>query len=313
MALDPQARKLLDMMAAAGAPPVHTRTPQEARDAFVVAPLAGAPQAVAGVEDRVIRLGDAPPVAVRIYTPHGTGPFPVLVYYHGGGWVIGDLDTVDVPCRHLANRAGCVVVSVDYRRAPEHKFPAAADDAFLAARWVAANAASIGADPARIAVGGDSAGGNLAAVVALMARDTGAIRLHYQMLLYPVTHHAFDTPSYTENADGYFLTRDHMAWFWNHYLADVADGRHPYASPLLASSHADLPPALVVTAEYDPLRDEGEVYAARLAEANVAVDCVRYEGMIHGFCWMPGVLEQGARALDAAGDALRHAFAVLAR
>ncbi len=200
------------------------------------------------------------------------------------------------------------MVSVDYRRAPEHKFPAAADDAFLAARWVADNAASIGADAGRIAVGGDSAGGNLAAVVALMARDTGAFALRYQMLLYPVTHHAFDTPSYSENADGYFLTRDHMVWFWNHYLGGAADGRHPYASPLLADSHAGLPPALVITAQYDPLRDEGEAYAARLAEAGVAVDYVRYDGMIHGFCWMPGVLEQGARALDAAGDALRQAF-----
>ncbi|QQX82834.1 alpha/beta hydrolase [Cupriavidus necator] len=311
MALDPKAKYILDLMAAAGNPPLHQRTPEQARATLAIQPLAGEPEPVASVEDCTVPAGDAA-LPVRIYRPEATGPLPALVYYHGGGWVIGSLDTVDVPCRRLANRAGCVVVSVDYRLAPEHKFPTAAEDAYAAARWVTANAGALGVDPARVAVGGDSAGANLAAVVALMSRDRGHFRLCHQTLLYPVTHHAFDTASYRDNGEGYFLTRDGMAWFWDHYLADAQDGRHPYASPLLAPDHAGLPPALVITAEFDPLRDEGEAYGRRLAAAGVPVEVTRYDGMIHGFCWMPGALTQGGQALDQAADALRRAFAAQA-
>lgn len=308
MALDPKARHILDLVAAAGNPPLHQRTPEQARATLVTQPLAGEPEPVASVEDHTVPAGDAA-LPVRIYRPDATGPLPALVYYHGGGWVVGNLDAVDVPCRRLANRAGCVVVSVDYRLAPEHKFPTAVEDAYAAARWVTANAGALGVDPARVAVGGDSAGANLAAVVALMSRDRGHFRLCHQTLLYPITNHAFDTASYRDNAEGYYLTRDGMAWFWNHYLGDAQDGRHPYASPLLAPDHTGLPPALVITAEFDPLRDEGEAYGRRLAAAGVPVEVTRYDGMIHGFCWMPGVLAQGGQALDQAGDALRRAFA----
>ncbi|CAG2141295.1 alpha/beta hydrolase [Cupriavidus numazuensis] len=306
MALDEQARYLLDMIASAGRPPLHTCTPEQARQSFDFSPLAGAPEAVAQIEEITIP-GPAGDIRVRIYTPHGDGPFPALVYCHGGGWVVGDLDTVDVPCRLLATRASCVVVSVDYRLAPEHRFPAAAEDAYAAFQWLVSNARALHVDATRIAVGGDSAGGNLAAVVALMARDRAAPQPCFQVLLYPVTDGALDTPSYRENAEGYLLTRDSMVWFWNHYVGD-ADRTHPYASPLRAEHHRGLPPAFVVTAEFDPLRDEGEAYARRLAEAGTPVECKRYDGTIHGFCWMPGVLDKGRQALDDTAAALAAAF-----
>ncbi|MBT2689378.1 alpha/beta hydrolase [Bacillus sp. ISL-47] len=307
MALDPQAKFLLEQMEAMGAPPMSSLTPEEARQTTDFSALAGEPEEVGKVENKKIS-GPGGDIPVRIYTPKGEGPFPALVYYHGGGWVIGDLETVDVPCRLLTNLANCVVVSVDYRLAPEHKFPAAADDSYAAAKWVAENAASIAVDPSRIAVGGDSAGGNLAAVVALMARDKGEISLAYQMLIYPVTNHSYATESYTENADGYLLTKDSMVWFWNHYLQDEEAGKNPYASPLQAKDLSGLPPALVLTGEFDPLRDEGEAYAQRLKEAGVPVEAKRYDGMIHGFFWMPGALEQGRKSIEQAADALNRVF-----
>jgi acetyl esterase len=306
MPLDEETRRILDMLAAAGRPPLHNCTPEQARQSFDFRPLAGVPEPVARIEDTAIPgpCGDIP---IRIYTPQGDGPFPALMYCHGGGWVVGGLDTVDVPCRHLANRAGCVVVSVDYRLAPEHRFPAAVEDAYAAFRWLTEQARDLHVDASRIAVGGDSAGGNLAAVVALMARDRDGPQPYFQLLLYPVTDCALDTPSYLENADGYLLTRDSMAWFWNHYLGD-ADRTHPYASPLRAENHHRLPPAFVVTAEFDPLRDEGEAYAHCLSAAGVSVESKRYDGTIHGFCWMPGVLGKGRVALDDAAAALNAAF-----
>ena len=305
--IDPQAWFILKQLEAAGAPPMELLTPEQARMAADFRLLAGVPEEVERVENRMIPVPGGE-IAVRIYTPAGDGPLPALVYYHGGGWVIGNLDTVDVPCRMLANRADCVVVSVDYRLAPEHKFPTAADDAYAAAKWVAENAASIQVDPERIAVGGDSAGGNLAAVVALMARDQGDLSLAYQMLLYPVTNHSYETDSYRDNADGYFLTKNTMVWFWNHYLRDEQDGQNPYASPLLADDLSGLPPAIVITAGFDPLRDEGEAYAARLREAGVPVEATRYDGMIHGFFWMPGALTEGVNAINQAGNALKQVF-----
>jgi acetyl esterase len=309
MALDPQARAVLDQMAAMGGPPLHEMPVSEARKSFAaLATMQGEPEAVAKAEDRTLP-GAAAGIPVRIYTPAGKGSLPVLVYFHGGGWVIGNIETSDGLCRTLANAAGCIVVSVDYRLAPEHPFPAAVDDAYGAALWAVENAASFGGDPSRVAVGGDSAGGNLAAVVAQAARDRGKPALTFQLLVYPVTDAACDTPSYGENADGYLLTRDAMRWFWNHYTRSDADRRNPHASPLRAGSLTGLPAALVITAEFDPLRDEGERYARRLRDAGVPVQLTRYEGMIHGFFAMSGVIEQGRKAIQEAAGALQTAFA----
>lgn len=307
MGLDPQVKFILEQMEAAGAPPMHELSPEEARATTDFSALAGVPEEVGKVENRTIP-GPGGDIPVRIYTPKGQGPFAALVYYHGGGWVIGDLDTVDVPCRLLTNIANCVVISVDYRMAPEHKFPAAADDSYAAAKWVVKNGPSIQVDPQRVAVGGDSAGGNLAAVVSLMARDKKEISLAYQMLIYPVTNHSYETASYSENADGYLLTQDSMVWFWNHYLRNEEDGKNPYASPLQAADLSGLPPAFVVTAGFDPLRDEGEAYAKRLREAGVSVEATRYDEMIHGFFWMPGVIEQGKKCIGQAAMALKRAL-----
>ena len=201
------------------------------------------------------------PLGVRIYAPDAAAPLPVLVYFHGGGWVLGNLDTSDAQCRSLTNAIGCVTVSVDYRLAPEARFPAAVEDCYAATRWVADNASELGCDSKRVAVGGTSAGANLAAVVPLMARDRGHPSLAYQVLVYPITDGSMDTSSYRENAEGYFLTAGAMAWFWKHYINDDRDRSHPYAAPLNAADLSGLPPALVITAEYDPLRDEGEAYA----------------------------------------------------
>ena len=249
--------------------------------------------------------GDLP---VRIYIPFGKGPFPVVLYFHGGGWVIGGIESSDGLCRSLANASGCIVVSVDYRLAPEHPFPAAVDDAFYATLWAAENASSFGGDPSRIAVSGDSAGGNLAAVVAQIARDRGKPAIGFQLLIYPVTDGACDTPSYSENAEGYFLTRDAMQWFWNHYVPKEADRSQPYASPLRASNLAGLPAALVITAEFDPLRDEGERYAEGMRTAGTPVQLTRYDGMIHGFFAMSAIIDQGRTAIQQSAAALRTAF-----
>jgi acetyl esterase len=309
MPLDPQAQALLGQIAAIGAPPMHELSVEEARQAFVnfmATQADGEP--VGAVRDCTIP-GAAGEMPARIYSPHGTGPFPALVYFHGGGWVIGNLEAYDATCRAVTNAARCLVVAMEYRLAPEHKFPAAPEDCYAATQWVAANAASLGGDPRRIAIGGDSAGGNLAAVVAQMARDRGEPALCYQLLVYPVTDYDFGTPSYRENADGYLLTKDDMTWFWNHYLPNAAAGSHPMAAPLRAPSLNGLPPAFVLTAEFDPLRDEGEAYAARLRDAGVAVTLKRYHGMIHGFFSMGAMLAQGKQAMQDAGAALRAAFA----
>lgn len=311
MPLDPIAAGLLKQMEDAGMPPLHQLSPADARAAAQgFKALSGAPEPVAGAVDRTIP-GPGGPVPVRIYTPAGAdaAPLPCLVYYHGGGWVFGDIEGLDPTCRAVANRAGCKVVSVEYRLAPEHKFPAPLDDCYAALLWVAAEAASIGVDRARLAVGGDSAGGNLAAAVTMRARDEGGPALRHQLLVYPVTNHDFGTASYAANGDGYLLTRDMMRWFWDHYLNGGADGANPLASPLRGASLAGLPPALVLTAEFDPLRDEGEAYAARLQAAGVRVRHKRFAGQIHGFWQMPGVFPT---ALEAAADAaveLRAAFA----
>lgn len=309
MPVDPEAQALLDQIAAAGAPDLNTLAVEDARRMtdLLLTTLSGLqPESVAKVEDRLIP-GPAGEIPVRIYTPRGSGPFAVLVNFHGGGFVVGSIEMEDEPCRALTNAADCIVVSVDYRLAPEHKFPAAADDCYAATKWVAENSEAIGGDPTRIAVGGGSAGGNLAAVVALMARDRGTPPLVYQVLQFPVMNFAFNTQSYRENAEGYFLTKDAMVWFWDLYLRSDADGDKPYASPLRAKDLRGLPPALVITAEFDPLRDEGEAYGARLHEAGVPVVCTRYDGMIHGFTIMP--FDQGRKARQEVTAGLRSAFA----
>ncbi len=309
MPLDPQARAFLDQLAAMGVPPVHTLPVAEARRNMEAraAALWGAPEPVANTTDQTIP-GPGQPIRVRIYRPAGAEPLPVLVYFHGGGWVTGSLETHDGLCRALANRAGCAVVAVDYRLAPEHKFPAAVEDAWAATTWVASNAEAIDLDPGRVAVGGDSAGGNLAAVVTLRARERGGPRLVFQVLVYPVTDYEFERTSYREYADGYYLTRDGMRWYWRHYLPSEAAGAHPEASPLRAANLAGLPPAHVITCGFDPLRDEGEAYAHRLSEAGVPATISRYESMIHGFFRMAAVTDRTSEAVDGAAAALRTAF-----
>src|SRR5438067_11676117 len=238
MALHPKCKEFLDQLVAAGMPELGTLPVAETREAFKgVAAFGGPPESLARVEERSIP-GPAGKIPLRIYTPEGRGVLPVLVYFHGGGWVIGTFETHDGVCRHLAKQSQAVVVSVDYRLAPEHKLPAAAEDCYAATCWVADNAAALHADAKRLAVGGDSAGGNLAAVVSLMARDRGKPKIAFQLLVYPVTDHGYDTASYRENAEGYLLTKESMVWFWNHYLGRADDGANPYASPLRAQSFA---------------------------------------------------------------------------
>jgi acetyl esterase len=267
------------------------------------------PPAIYRVEDRHIPGADGN-VAARVYTPEGNPPMGVLVYFHGGGFVLGDLESHDRVCRALANQAGCVVVSVDYRLAPEHVFPAGAEDCYAATKWVAENAASLGADGARLAVGGDSAGGNLAAVVSMMARDRGGPAINFQLLMYPVTDCALDTPSQKEfAADGYVLSRGDMEWFWKNYCDTIAEKNNPYACPFRAKDLKNLPPALVLTASHDPLRDEGERFAERLIAAGVKTTCTRYEGVTHGFVSFADTLDKGKEGQRQAADALRVAFA----
>ena len=308
MPVDPQLQPFLD--AGAALPPFDTLTVEEARARLKVYPLPGArADAVASAIDRTIP-GPAGPLGLRVYTPRGgTGPLPLLVFFHGGGFVVCDLGTHDALCRNLCAGAGCVVASVGYRLAPEHRFPAAPDDCLAATRWAAEHAAELGADPARVAVGGDSAGGNLAAVTALRLRDEGGPRLAGQVLLYPTTDaEPAGMPSLVEN-EGYGLTRRDMAWFKRHYFNDPSDAGNPHASPLRAADLRGLPPALVQTAEYDPLRDEGEAYAARLRAAGVPTTVSRRAGMVHGFLFFPGLVAAADAALDEACAWLRGAFA----
>lgn len=309
MPLHPQARALLDQIAGAGGPDLETLEPDQARELYesMRAPEPG--EAVERIDEFTLASAERS-IGLRVYTPAGPRPLPGLVYLHGGGWVIGSLETHDHLCRALANAAGCVVVSVAYRLAPEHPYPAAPEDCYAALRAIVENASPLGIDPGRVAVAGDSAGGNLAAVTALLARDRGGPEIGAQVLIYPVTDHSFATDSYRENAEGYLLTRGAMEWFWEHYLAgDAAAGREPRASPLRAPDLSGLPRALVITAEYDPLRDEGEAYAERLREAGVAAACTRYPGAIHDFVRASFALDQGKEAIAEIAGTLRQAFA----
>jgi acetyl esterase len=309
MPVDPQVRILLDEAAALNLPPRSTLSVAQARaDAIAANVDPGVPaEPVARVENRIIP-GPAGMIPIRVYASGESGPFPVLVYFHGSGFVLNNLDTHDGICRSLTNSAGCLTVSVDYRLAPEHPFPAAVEDSFAATTWVAAHAAELGGDPNRIAVGGDSAGGNLAAVVTHLARDKGAPHLAFQLLIYPVADRPGTTLSYQESAEGYGLTLDDMAWFWNHYMPDKALECDPRAAPLREADLHGLPPAMVVTAEYDPLRDEAEIYAQMLADAGIQVQLVRYDGMIHGFFHYARCVERARQALDETGASLRRAL-----
>jgi acetyl esterase len=264
------------------------------------------PKPLAGVVDRTVP-GPAGGVPVRVYTPEGEGPFPVVAYLHGGGWVIGSLDTHDGTCRELSHRSGCVVVSVDYRLAPEHRYPAALDDCVAVVRWLGQHPEEVGGD-GRMAVAGDSAGGNLAAATALVLRDDGGPGLALQVLVYPVIDAACDTDSYTENATGGFLSAESMHWFWGHYLTDPTLGAEPTASPIRHRDLSGLPPALVVTAEYDPLRDEGNAYGAALLRAGTEATVLEYDGMVHGFFSFLGVTPRADEAHAAVAAALQDAF-----
>ncbi len=271
------------------------------------AELIGPALPVAEIRD-LTALGPGGEIPLRLYRPDSGQPCPALVYLHGGGWVLGDIPTHEKLCTEIVQGAGCAVVSVDYRLAPEHKFPAAADDAFAAMQWVMAQAEELGIDGQRVAVGGDSAGGNLAAAACLMAKDRQETMPVCQVLVYPITDCDFDTPSYRENAEGYLLTRSTMDWFWQCYVDSDTDMLHPYASPMRAEDLSGLPPALVITAEYDPLRDEAEAYAERLQGAGVPTTLTRYDGMIHAFIRRTDIFDQARGAQREVCRMLRNVF-----
>lgn len=305
--LDPQARALLDLMIARAVPPVHTLAPEEARRLYRERRFFTQPDPPELAE---VRDFSADGIPLRLYRPPTAAAqvLPVLVYIHGGGWTIGDLDTHDVLCRQLALAGACAVVSVDYRMGPEHRFPAAVDDVVAATRHVRDHGAALGVDPKRLAIGGDSAGGNLAAVACLVLREAGEALPAFQLLIYPATDMRAVAPSHTTRGDGYLLTRDSIAWYRGQYIADPAQWADWRASPLLAQSHAGLPPALVLTAGFDPLCDEGAQYADALSAAGVPAQLVCFERQIHGFLPMGRVIDEALTAVDLCGAALRRAL-----
>ncbi len=309
--LHPQARALLDLMIERGVPPVHTLEADEARRMYLERRFFTQPEPPPVGELRELRAGAIP---LRLYRPLGSAPaarLPLLAYFHGGGWVIGDLDTHDVLCRQLANAAGIAVASVDYRLAPEHRFPAAVDDCIAATAWLRREADALQLDAARIAVGGDSAGGNLATVVAIASRDAGdSPPIAFQLLIYPATDMRCGAESHRVNGDGYLLTADAIAYYRGHYLGEPSRERleDRRASPLLCSDLKGLPPALVLTAGYDPLRDEGAQYADALSAAGVRSTYVCFERQIHGFMLMGRVLDEADAAVALCAAELRRAL-----
>ncbi|NUR58756.1 MAG: alpha/beta hydrolase [Catenulispora sp.] len=328
MPLDPQIEAMRDRRIRSATPQLYTLSLAEARaaDLASIQAEAGEPEPVFEVREEALPLGDRK-IPVRIYRPSDERPLPALLYFFGGGWTLGSLDTGDAVCRSLANTAGCLVIAVGYRLAPEHRFPAAVEDCHEALAYIAANAEEFGADPGRLAVGGDSAGGNLAAAVALMVRadavaaagsDGGesgdasggaAVTLAGQLLIYPNTDQLADDESMRSNDDPWLFNHRSVGWYRQHYLADPADAADPLASPLRAADLAGLAPALVITAEYDPLRDQGEAYAARLTAAGVEVEVTRYPGMVHGFFTMIGAVDAARTAIAQAAATLRRWFA----
>ncbi|MGJ7511730.1 alpha/beta hydrolase [Variovorax sp. GT1P44] len=310
--LHPQAQAFIDLLVQRGVPPTHTLSHTDARKFYRERRAITQPDPGEVAEVRELSApGPHGPIPMRLYRPLGSNAstaLPVLVYYHGGGWTIGDLDTHDTLCRELSNLSGCAVVAVDYRMGPEHRFPAAVDDALAATRWVRNEAASLGVDASRLAVGGDSAGGNLAAVVAIAARDAGDLPIAFQLLIYPATDMRRGHPSHTINGQGYVLTKDTISYFHDHYIADPAHDLDWRASPLLHGNLAGLPPALVLTAGYDPLRDEGLDYARALTEAGNRATYVCFERQIHGFITMGRLLDEANAAVSLCAGELRRAL-----
>jgi acetyl esterase len=305
-AIHPQCKAFLDMIAAGGGKPLEQLPVADGREmARAMNELGGPVEDVALVENRSVP-GPAQPIPVRVYRPSSADRLPGLMFFHGGGFVIGNLDSHDRQCRALANLAGAVVIAVDYRRAPEDKFPAAADDAYAATEYVVSHPAEFGIDPQRLGVAGDSAGANLATVVALMARDRQGPSLKFQLLVYPVVDFDDESPSMHEFGHDHFLTRETMDWFAEQYVAP-SERRNPYAAPWYAADLRGLPPAMVLTAECDPLRDQGEAYARRLQQAGVAVEQKRYEGMIHPFLSLGGIVDSAKAAIADAAAAVRRA------
>jgi len=310
VALHPQCKTFLDQLAAMGGRPMHEMTPAEARGLALPPELAGPERPMRSVVNRTVP-GPAGPIPVRVYTPTAAPRLPGLIYFRGGGFVLGTLESCDRVCRDLAHLAGRVVVSVDYRLAPEHPFPAAVDDAYASTKYVLEHSSEFGIDEGQIAVGGESAGGNLATVTALKLRESGASALTFQLLVYPLVDFNDESPSMREFADGHFITSDLLEYFARHYLG-TQDRRHRDASPLNADLRG-LPPALVLTAECDPLRDQGEAYARKLAEAGVAVRQKRYDGMFHPFFSLAGIIDGGKGAIADAAAALQAAALERAR
>lgn len=312
-----QMQAVLDELEALGPKPLETLSPDEARQqpgpgdavkSLLKKQGKGTdPEAVDSVS--AIKIpGPAGSIDARVYMPRARGPLPVLVYWHGGGWVIADLDAYDASCRALCNAAECIVVSCDYRRAPENPFSAPIEDAFAAYQWVVDNAVTLGGDPHQIAIAGESAGGNLATVTALQARDYGVRTPVYQLLVYPVTDCDFDTESYREHANAKPLNREMMKWFWGHYLAEGECLDNPYLTPLKADNLAHLPSTTIITADIDPLRTDGEQYAKRLDDAGVTVNYQNFEGVVHEFFGMTAVLSEAREAVQLAADDLRESF-----
>ena len=315
MPLDPQAETVIGLVKQSGLPEFWQLTPGQAREQYLlrVGKLA-VREPIFRTQDRAIP-GPGSELPIRIYQPRESKPgelLPVLVWFHGGGFVIGNLDTHDSACRMLANQGDCLVVAVDYRLAPESKFPAAVEDSMAALRWVALHAREVGGDPERIAVGGDSAGGNLAAVCALLARNEGYPRVAFQLLIYPCTAPEPETASHRKFAEGYVLTRNTITWFYKQYVRSPKEFHDFRFAPLVADDLSNLPPALVLVAGFDPLRDEGVDYARRLIEAGNRVTLANYEGMIHGFYLMGGAVDAAKRAVAQSAQALREAFAAAA-
>lgn len=310
MPVDPQVAAFLQRIAALNAPPIYTLSPAQARKTVPQIPPPYEP--MARLEDRLIP-GNGGDIPLRIYTPFaavqqaGRGPLPMMVFFHGGGWMVGDIPSYEHLSRIFANAMQCIVISVEYRLCPEHRFPAGLDDCYAATVWAAEHSAEIGGDPRRIVVCGDSAGANLAAAVSLMSRDCQGPPIAYQLLIYPVTDSDFETASYRENATGYMLTQAAMRWYWDEYLPSPSEARNPLAAVLRANLQG-LPPAHVITAEFDPLRDEGEAYAKRLQAAGVPVTFKRYDGMIHGFVRRTDLYDVARVAIKEMADALQAAW-----
>lgn len=309
---DPQLELLLEELEAIETLPFHEHSVETARRTSQELRRQGDGPPLGDSYDRTIP-GEDDPIPVRIYEPAGVTDPPAVVYFHGGGWVFGDLDSHDMICRHLAASADVFVMSVDYRLAPEHPFPAAVEDAYAATDWVANNRSTLGVED-RLAVAGDSAGANLAAVTSLLARDRGGPRIDHQALIYPTTTPSSHWSSLEENASGYFLERADVQWFYDHYFENALDREHPYAFPLNAAHHSNLPPATIITAGFDPLRDEGRAYADKLAEDGVPTTHINFDGMIHGFAGMltdPLNLEQAHETIDIITADLDHSFGQL--